>query len=151
MYTSLTIADPLSLRLMQECLSLENKLDCQGATNLVLKADINSQGLWGIKKLVLESDWKARLSEASQHQSTSLAAKIATHTTWPKLWDTALDHDAQSTAALQAVYRTLTRPRFDQKPCPFCNNHSTPPNRLILNTLSLVIHPFSVLSLLLKY
>ena len=27
------------------------------------------------------------LSEASQHLSTSLAAKIATHTTWPKLWD----------------------------------------------------------------
>ena len=39
MYTSLPVADPLSLRLVQECLLLENKLDCHGATNLVLKAD----------------------------------------------------------------------------------------------------------------
>ena len=69
MYTSLTIADPLSLKLVQEYLSLENKLDCHSATDLVLKADNNSQGLRGIKKLILESDWKACLSEASQHQS----------------------------------------------------------------------------------
>ena len=56
MYTSLTIADPLSLRLMQECLSLESKLNCHGATDLVLKTDNNSQDLRGIKKLVFESD-----------------------------------------------------------------------------------------------
>ena len=67
MYTSLTIADPLFLRLIQECLSLENRLGCHGATDLVLKTDNNSQGLQGIKKLVFESDWKACLSEASQH------------------------------------------------------------------------------------
>ena len=149
MYTSLTVADPLSLRLVQECLSLENKLDCHSASDLVLKADNNSQGLRGIKKLILESDWKACLSEASQHQSTSLAAKIATHTTWPKLWDIALDHGTQGTAALQALYHTLTRPSFGQKPCPFCDNNSTELSHF--EHLSLVIHPLSVLSLLLNY
>ena len=101
MYTSLAIADPLSLTLVQKCLSLEDKLDCHGVIDLVLKAD-NSQGLWGIKKLIIESDWKACLSEASQHRSTSLAAKIATHTTWPKLWHMALDHGTQGTAACTA-------------------------------------------------
>ena len=40
----------------------------------------------------------------------------------------ALDHGTQGTAALQALYRTLTRPSFSQKPCPFCNNHSTEPS-----------------------
>ena len=94
-------------------------------TDLVLKTDSNSQDLRGIKKLVFESDWKACLSEASQHQSTSLAAKIATHTTWLKLWDMALDHGTQGTTALQALYHTLTRPSFGQKPCRFCDNHST--------------------------
>ena len=59
MYTSLTIADPLSLTLVQKCLSLEEKLDYHGVTDLVLKADNNSQGLRGIKKLIFESDWKA--------------------------------------------------------------------------------------------
>ena len=81
-----------SLRLIQECLSLENKLDCHGVTDTVLKADNNPQGLQGIKKLIFDTDWKICLSEASRHQSTSLAAKIATHTTWPKLWDMVLDH-----------------------------------------------------------
>ena len=89
-------------------------------TDLVLKADNNPQGLRGIKKLILDTDWKICLSEASQHQSTSLAAKIATHATWPKLWDMALDHGTQGTAALQAIYRTL-----GEKPCPFCDNQST--------------------------
>ena len=125
MYSSLAAVDPLSLRLIQECQSLENKLDCRGVTDLVLEADNNSQGLRGIKKLILETDWKACLNEASRHQSTSLAAKIATHTTWPKLWDMALDHGALGTAALQALYRTLTRPSFGQKPCPFCDNQSS--------------------------
>ena len=76
----------------------------------------------------LSLTWKACLREASQHQSTSHADKIATHTTWPKLWDMALDHSAQGTAALQALYCTLTRPSFGQKPCPFCDNHSTEPS-----------------------
>ena len=107
------------------CLSLENKLDCQGVTDLVLKADNNPQGLRSIKKLILDTDWKICLSEASQHQSTSLAAKIATHSTGPKMWDMALDHGAQGTTALQALYCTLTRPSFGQKPCPFCDNQST--------------------------
>ena len=62
----------LSLRLMQECLSLENKLDCHGTTDLV-------------------------------------------------------DHGAQGPAAPQALYHTLTRPNFGQKPCPVCNNQSTEP------------------------
>ena len=35
MYTFLAVANPQSLRLIQECLSLENKLDCHGVTDLV--------------------------------------------------------------------------------------------------------------------
>ena len=122
MYTSLAVANPQSLRLIQECLSLENKLDCHGVTDLVYN---NPQGLQGIKKLILDTDWKICLSEASRHQSTSLAAQIATHTTWPKLWDMALDHGTQGTAALQALYHTLTRTSFGEKPCPICDNQST--------------------------
>ena len=41
MYTSLAVANPQSLRLIQKCLSLENKLDCHGATDLALKANNN--------------------------------------------------------------------------------------------------------------
>ena len=56
------IGNPQSLRLVQECLSLENMLDCHGVTDLVLKADNNPQGLRGIKKLILNTDWKISVS-----------------------------------------------------------------------------------------
>ena len=89
--------------------------------------------------MILDTDWKACLSEASRHQSTSLAAQIATHTTWPKLWDMALDRGTQGTAALQALYRTLTRTSFGEKPALFVI--TSPSNYLILNTSLLVILP----------
>jgi len=37
----------------------------------------------------------------------------------------ALDHGAQGTPSLQALYHTLTRPSFGEKPCSFCDNQST--------------------------
>ena len=136
MYIFLTIADPLqSLRLMQEGLSLESKLNCHGATDLVLKTDNNSQDLRGIKKLVFELDWKACLSEASQHLSTSLATKIATHTTWPKLWDMAwiMAHKAQLHCRLYIVLS----PDPAAVKSHVLSVTITPPNHLILNTFNL--------------
>ena len=124
MYTSLVVANPQSLRLIQECLSLENKLDCHSVTNLVLKANNNPQGLRGIKKLILDTV-SVKQVDTRARSYASLATKIATHTTWPKLWDMALDHGAQGTAAVQALYRTLTRPSFGEKPWPFYDNQST--------------------------
>ena len=56
MYTSLAVANPQSLRFIQECVLLENKLECHGVTDLVLKADNNPQDLRGIKKLILDTD-----------------------------------------------------------------------------------------------
>ena len=111
MYTSLSVANPQSLRLIQERLLLENKLDCHSVTNLVLKANNNPQGLRGIKKLILDTV-SVKQVDTRAHSYASLATKIATHTTWPKLWDMALDHGAQGTAALQVLYRTLTRDSF---------------------------------------
>ena len=124
MYASLVVPNPQSLRLIQNCLSLENKLNCQSVTDIVWKADNNPQGLWSTKKLILDTDWKACPSEETWHLRKSLAAKIATHTTWPKLWDMALDHGTQGTAVLQALYRTLTRSSFCQNPCPFCDHQT---------------------------
>ena len=84
-YSSLSITDPQSLRLIQECLSLEDKIGCHGVTDIVLNNNGDSGCIWRVKKLILEDDWDAFLREASQHQSTAIAARIATRTTWPKL------------------------------------------------------------------
>ena len=150
MYTSLTIADPLSLRLVQECLSLESKLDCHGATDLVLKTDNNSQDLRGIKKLILESDWKACLSEASQHQSTyPLLPKLPLIPLGPNCltWVWIMAHKAQLHCRLCIA---LSSDPVSVKSHALSAT-TTSLNHLILNTLSAVIHPLSVLSLLLNY
>ena len=73
---------------------------------------------------IAEVDWQKSLSDARNHHSTSVAAEIATFTSWLKLWDTALDYGPLGTASLQGLYRELTRPSFGSKPCHLCDiNH----------------------------
>ena len=88
---------PRDLHLVQECLSLEEKLDCHGITQEVL--DGNLVGRCGMAKLVAEADWKKCLRDALDHRSSAAAAEIATSTSWLKLWDMALDHGCNGTAS----------------------------------------------------
>ena len=69
----------------------------------------------------MKTDWEKCLREAQNHQSTALAAEIASSTSWLKLWDMALDHGHQGTVSLQALFRELTRPTFGSKPCHRCD------------------------------
>ena len=82
-YSSLTAKDSQSLRILQECKSLEDKLGCLGATNTVLNAEASMKE---VKRRILKVDWDACLSTASQHDSTSVAAKISSSVSWMKLW-----------------------------------------------------------------
>ena len=43
----LFITDPQSLRLIQECLSLEEKIGCHGVTDIVLDNNGDSGCIWG--------------------------------------------------------------------------------------------------------
>jgi hypothetical protein len=116
-FSNLTDSDPQSLRIVQECRSLEVKLDCYGVTDNVVGAVVSVKL---VKKQILRADWEACLFAASQHQSTTVAAWISTCVSWPKLWDMALDHGEHGTAALQALFHTLTRPTIGQNTCPVC-------------------------------
>ena len=55
-------------------------------------------------------------------------AHISTCASWPKLWDMALDHGVHGTDALQALFRTLTRPMFGQRICPVCETQQVEPS-----------------------
>ena len=91
-----------SLRLVQECRAMEGKLSCQGSTNAMLSAQST---LREIKREVLQADWEACTTEASRHNSTAIASRIASDTSWMKLWDMALDYGPRGTDSLQALYR----------------------------------------------
>ena len=118
-FSTLTPNSPRHLSLVQECVSLEDKLECHGIIQEVL--DGNSVCGRGMTRLIVKTDWGKCLRDAQNHQSTALAAEIASSTSWLKLWDMALDHGHQGTVSLQALFRELTRPAFGSKPCHRCD------------------------------
>ena len=124
-FSNLSVTDPQSLKVIQECRSLEGKLDCQGITDDVMGAQTSMKQA---QKQILRADWEACLTAAGEHQSTTVAAHISTCASWPKLWDMALDHGVHSTDALQPLFCTLTRPMFGQRICPVCETQQVEPS-----------------------
>ena len=93
---------------------VEGKLDCHGVTDDVVRAVVSVKQ---VIKQILRADWEACLIAASQHQSTTVAARIFT---WLKQSDMALDHGERCTTAQQALYHALTRPPIGQNTCLVC-------------------------------
>ena len=121
-YSELTLNGPQRLSLVEECLSLEDKVGCNGVTQDVL--DGNSASARGRTKLIVKMDWEKCLCDAQSHQSTHVVAEIASSTSWLKLWDMALDHGQQGTLSLQTLFRELSRPCYGSKPCHRCDIES---------------------------
>jgi hypothetical protein len=121
-YLSITATSSQPLQLIESCKSLESRFNCTGLTSQVISSDFSDFGSFtAMKKHVMDQDHSKTIAEASAHGSTSVAARIASEVSWLRLWDLALDHGQQGTAALQGLYRTLTAPSFGQSPCPHCS------------------------------
>ena len=97
-----------SLKLVRECRYLEEKLSCQGCTDALLSSQSSRREM---KREILQTDWGVCITEANNHSSTTIAARIATSVSWLKLWDMAMDHGPHGTVCLQALYRELTIPK----------------------------------------
>ena len=69
----------------------------------------------GMSKSSLKLDWERCLCDTRNHQSTVVAAEIASSISWLKLYS------PRGTASLQALFRELTRPSFGSKPCHLCD------------------------------
>ena len=113
---------PQRLCLVEECLSLEDKVGCNGVTQDIL--DGYSASVWGRTKLIAEKDWEKCLCDAQIHQGTHGVSKIASSTSWLKLWDMALDHGQQGTLSLQTLFQEPSRPCYGSTPCHRCNIES---------------------------
>ena len=70
----------------------------------------------------MQTDWMTCVTEASDHDSTAIAAQIAKNVSWMKIWDMALDHGPRGTECMKALYRELTRPQFQKGVCHLCSN-----------------------------
>ena len=136
--SSLSLQQRTHILIVQECLSLEGKLNCHGATDNVLNSKTAQKEIK--KSILIKVDWETCLSEATQHNSTAVAASIYHSASWLRLWDMALDHGPRGTAALQALYRRLTRPRIgDLNVCSICK---TELSEYFEHYTHSAIHPF---------
>ena len=85
---------------------------------------------------------KQSLSDARNHQRTSVAAEIATFTFWLNLWDMALNYGPLGTASLQGLYHALTRPSFGSNPYQLCGTYF---NHFITSHSSIDISSVSII------
>ena len=125
------LSNVIPLQLVQGIQLLESQLGMKG---LVDRATTESCSAVELKKEILKKDREKLMATCLEHRSTKNAAKIATYTSWLKLWDRALDSGPVGSEAMQNLYREMTRPLFGPNPCPRCSEVS------LENTLSYFEH-----------
>ena len=103
-----------SIKLIEGCSFLDAHLLLKG---FVARVKDGSSSIRELKKELLNIDSINLLEECKIHHSTYLAAKIATSTSWLKIWDLALD---LGTLAIQLLFKTMTRPVFGSAACSLC-------------------------------
>ena len=106
-----------SIKLIEGCSFLEAHLLLEG---FVARVKDGSSSIRELKKELLNIDSINLLEECKIHHSTYLAAKIATSTSWLKIWDLALDLGPRGTLAIQLLFKTMTRPVFGSAACSLC-------------------------------
>ena len=100
-------------------------LGLSGLVGRVKEASITAASL---KKEILRKDKETLLTLSLEHQSTSIASRIAERSSWLKPWDIALDWGPAGTAALRSLYKEMTRPSWESASCLLCQE-CTPPNK----------------------
>ena len=108
----------------QQCRMLESELDTcvlakclsdpENAPNIVKKSK---------EYILLRSDFRNLLASTSNSlTSAAPAAHIATHTSWRRLWDIALDKGVKGTRVMQNIFKELCRPRSCFR-CTVCDTN----------------------------
>ena len=102
----------------------------------------------------IERDYDLLLISAKAHPTARYISQIASHTSWRKIWDNALDYGVKGTISCQALLRELSRPTFgdghlcgDQIssfPLHLCNDH---PSLVCHTSLSSVVSKVSSLDM----
>ena len=123
MFSSLAIDDIYDISIIQQCRMLESELDTcvlakclsdpENAPNIVKKS----------KEYIFRSDFRNLLASTSNSlTSAAPAAHIATHTSWRRLWDIALDKGVKGTRVMQNIFKELCRPRSCFR-CTVCDTN----------------------------
>ena len=140
-FTTICMDDIYSLSIVQQCRMLEAPLATDVVHQLLSDLPNAKSIIVKNKKLLLERDYDLLLVSAKAHPTARYISQIASHTSWRKIWDNALDYGVKGTISCQALLRELSRPTFGDRKCHLCGDQiSSFPLHLCNDHPSLVCH-----------
>ena len=117
-FRSLAVDDVEALHLVKQCHFLES-FSGSNITSRVLSSP-DEVSFAEIKKEILDTDFKILQSVSATHSSQRMVQKVATspNSSWPKVWDHALDKGALGTSCSLALLRLLSLHVHSDNQCP---------------------------------
>ena len=120
-FRSLAVSYVEALHLIRQCRFLESFLNTNFTTRIL--SSHQEISFSQLKKEIIEVDFSLLLSEASNHASQRYVQAVAASsiTSWPKVWDTALERGAFGTSCSLALLRLLSLHSHSDNKCPVPN------------------------------
>ena len=102
-FTTFSMNDIYSLSIVQQCRMLEAPL-ATDVVNQCLSDPPNARSIVkSSKEVILQRDYNLLLSSSSTHPTAQYVSQIASHVSWRKIWDNALDRGMKGTEYCPAV------------------------------------------------
>jgi len=120
-FRSLAASDVEGLQLIRQCRFLESSLNTNFTTRIL--SSHQEISFSALKKEIFEVDFSLLLSEASNHASQRYVQAVAASSisSWPKVWDSALEKGAFGTSCSLALLRLLSLHTYSDNKCPVPN------------------------------
>ena len=120
-FSSLAVEDVYESSIVQQCRMLESKLGTHVLAKCLSDPENAPDAVRSCKESILRSDLTILISTSSDCPSSAApAALIASHTSWRRLWDVALDKGVKGTRAFQSLFKERCRPSACFK-CSLCD------------------------------
>ena len=120
-FRSLAVSDVEALHLIRQCRFLESSLNTNFTSRIL--SSHQEFSFSQLKKEIIEVDFSLLLSEASNHASQRYVQAVAASpiSSWPKVWDSALEKGAFGTSCSLALLRLLSLHTYSDNKCPVPN------------------------------
>ena len=120
-FRPLAASDVEALQLIRQCRFLESSLNTNFTTRIL--SSHQEISFSALKKEIFEVDFSLLLSEASNHASQHYVQAVAASSisSWPKVWDSALEKSAFGTSCSLALLKLLSLHTHSDNKCPVPN------------------------------
>ncbi len=118
LFHSLAASDVESIHLVWQCRLLDSSFETNFTSSIISSPYTSS--ISQVRKEILDLDFHQLLNEAVSHPSQRYVQTVAVspNSSWPKVWDAALERDPFGTICSLAMLRLLSFSTFSDGLCP---------------------------------